>query len=208
MGHSVITTLVFDFGGVLIEWNPRFLYRRYFNSPQEMEAFLSEINFSEWNSHQDRGRPFAEGVRELSARFPQHASLIEAYHENWVDSVGESIPGTIEIVRRARQHGYQVFGLSNWSAETFPLVRQRSSFLDLLDGYMLSGEVKLAKPDPSIFHLFLARIGRQAHECLFIDDSPANITVAERLGFHCILFQSPAQLEHEMAKLGVFEARP
>jgi 2-haloacid dehalogenase len=199
----VITTVIFDFGGVLIEWDPRFLYRRFFSTSQEMENFLSEVNFTEWNLQQDRGRPFSEGVKELSARFPHHANLIRAYHEYWVESVGSPIPGTIEILRKVKSLGYQVYGLSNWSAETFPLVSEKAAFLNLLDGYLLSGEAGVAKPDPQIFHLLLSRVGRTVEECLFIDDSAVNIEMAKSLGFACIRFTSPGQLERDLAGLGI-----
>ena len=198
-----ITTLIFDFGGVLIEWDPRNLYRRYFDDSEAMEQFLEEIDFMEWNAHQDRGRPFAEGVAELSARFPQHAGLIRAYHDHWEESIGEPITRTIEIVQRLKRAGWPVYGLSNWSSETFPITRRKHSFFDILDGYLLSGEVNLVKPDPAIFQRLLDKIGRRAQECLFIDDSPTNIEAARKLGFVCIHYRSPEQLEGELKQLGI-----
>jgi 2-haloacid dehalogenase len=192
---SPITTLIFDFGGVLIEWDPRNLYRRYFDAPQAMEQFLAEVDFMGWNAHQDKGRSFVEGVAELTARFPQYAPLIHAYHEHWEESIGEPITATINIVKRLKQAGWPVYGLSNWSTETFPIVRQKHDFFDLLDGYLISGEVKLVKPDPAIFQVMLDKIGRTAQECLFIDDSLPNIETARRLGFACIHYQSPILLE-------------
>jgi len=199
----MITTIIIDFGGVLIEWNPRHLYRRFFDSPEEMEEFLDEIDFNEWNTHQDRGRPFVEGVRELSARFPHRAPLIRAYHEYWEESVGSPIQGTLEIIRKLKGLGYPVFGLSNWSRETFPRIRARYDFFDLLDGYLLSGEVQTVKPDPLIFQLALTKFNRRAEECLFIDDSPANLQTAAGLGFTCIHFIGPSQLEGELRTTGI-----
>ncbi len=201
----MITTVIFDFGGVLIDWNPRHLYRRFFDSASEMEDFLTEIDFPAWNLHQDRGRPFADGVRELSAHFPHRAGLIRAYHEHWEESVGSPIDGSLDILREVKQAGYSVFGLSNWSAETFPLTLAKYDFFELLDGYMLSGEVGSAKPDPLIFRLAMEKFRRSPAECLFIDDSPANISAASSLGFACIQFQSPPQLAQELGRLGIFE---
>lgn len=198
-----ITTLIFDFGGVLIEWDPRNLYRRYFDDAESMERFLEEVDFMEWNAHQDRGRPFAEGVAELSAKFPRHAGLIRAFHDHWEESIGEPITAVIEIVRRLKQAGWPVYGLSNWSSETFPITRRKHDFFDLLDGYLISGEVNLAKPDSAIFLHMLKQIGREAQECLFIDDSPVNIEAARRLGFACIHYRSPSQLERELNLLGI-----
>jgi 2-haloacid dehalogenase len=201
----MITSLIFDFGGVLIDWNPRHLYRRYFSSPDEMEQFLAEVDFAGWNIHQDRGRPFTEGVRELTARFPHRAGLIRAFHEHWEDSVGGPIEGSLQILREVKKLGYPVYGLSNWSAETFPRARARFNIFDLLDDYMLSGDVCVVKPDPLIFQLALEKFGRRAEECLFIDDSLPNIATASAFGMPCIHFQSPPQLEKELIQLGIFK---
>jgi 2-haloacid dehalogenase len=198
-----ITTLIFDFGGVLIEWDPRNLYRRYFADSEAMEQFLAEVDFMAWNAYQDKGRPFAEGVTELTAKFPQHARLIHAYQEHWEESIGEPITATIRIMQKLKRAGWPVYGLSNWSTETFPIIRQKHDFFDILDGYLISGEAKLVKPDPAIFQAMLDKIGRTAQECLYIDDSLSNIETARRLGFVCIHYQSPAQLEAELKQLGI-----
>jgi 2-haloacid dehalogenase len=198
-----IDTIIFDFGGVLIGWDPRNLYRRYFDSPHEMERFLSEVDFMAWNARQDRGRPFVEAVAELSARFPHYAPLIEAFHEHWQESVGLPIEDSIRILREVKSRGFSVYGLSNWSAETFPLIRARYDFFDLLDGYLISGEAGFIKPEPEIFRALLRKIRRAAGQCVFIDDSLDNIRAARALGFNCILFESPAQMERELHRLGV-----
>ncbi len=199
-----IQAIVFDFGGVLIEWDPRNLYRRYFpNQPQAMEQFLSEIHFSEWNARLDKGLPFKQGVAELSAQFPQHAQLIRAFHEQWTDATGGPIAGTIEILRKLKRAGWPVYGLSNWSSETFPITRTQYDFFDLLDGIVISGDVKLIKPDPAIFQTLLNKIGHKAEECVFIDDHLPNVKAAQALGFIAIQFQSPEQLERELHQLGI-----
>jgi 2-haloacid dehalogenase len=195
--------IVFDFGGVLLEWNPHKLYDRFFPGQTEaIQAFMSEVRFSEWNTLQDQGRPFAQGVRELSSQFPQHAHLIQAFHEHWSHSVVGPIEGTVSILKQLKQKRRSIFGLSNWSAETFPIARRRYDFFDLFDDILISGEVGLVKPDPAIFNLLLERIGRKAEECIFIDDSPPNIQAAGRLGFNAIHYHSPDQLERELEKLG------
>jgi 2-haloacid dehalogenase len=200
----MITTIIFDFGGVLIDWNPRNLYRRYFDTTDEMENFLDEIDFPAWNLQQDRGRPFSEGVRELSARYPHYAALIRAFHEHWEESVGNPIEGTVDILRKVKQLGYAVYGLSNWSAETFPRALAKFDFLRLLDGYIISGDVKSTKPDPLIFRLALERFGHRAEDCLFIDDSWANIEAASVLGIPGIHFQGSPQLQQELERRGIF----
>ena len=203
MTHK-IQAILFDFGNVLLEWNPRHVYRRYFPDDEAaMERFLQEVNFMEWNAQQDKGRPFAEGVALLSQEFPHYSSLIQAYHDYWKDSIGDPVLGTVEIMKRLKKAGYPVYGLSNWSAETFPLVREKFAFFDLLDDIILSGEVGQIKPEPQIYKTALQRIGKPASECLFIDDAPANIEQARRMGFAVVLFQSPEQLETELHKLGL-----
>jgi 2-haloacid dehalogenase len=203
MSPSSIQAIVFDFGGVLLDWNPRHVYRRFFDDPQQIDAFLAEIGFAEWNSQQDGGRPFAEGVRELSSRFPQHARLIRAYHEYWEDSVSGPIPGSVDILRELKTAGYPVYGLSNWSAETFPLAYRKYDVFQLLDGYIISGDVGLVKPDPRIFQLVVQKFGVPAHSCLLIDDSAQNIETATTAGFQTVLFRSPEDLRAELRHLGV-----
>lgn len=201
---SKIQVIIFDFGNVLLEWNPRYVYQRFFpNDPEGMERFLQEVNFMEWNLLQDKGRPFVEGVASLSQEFPQYSHLIQAYHDYWVESLGESIDGTIEIMKELKQAGYPLYGLSNWSAETFPYARQKHNFFDLLDDMVISGEVGHVKPHPEIFQILLDRIGRPAEECLFIDDAWANIEQAQKLGFATVHFQSPEHLRSALHELGI-----
>ena len=201
---TIIKAIVFDYGNVLLDWNPRNVYRRYFpDDPEGMESFLDEINFMEWNAHQDRGRLFKEGVAILSDQFPQYADLIRAYHENWTDSIGEAFAGTVEILKRLKQAGYPLYGFSNWSAETFPIAREKYDFFNLFDDMVISGAVGFVKPEPEIYQILLDKIGRPAHECLFIDDSLPNIQQANKIRFQTIHFQSPAQLEKELIQLGL-----
>lgn len=195
---SAITTIIFDFGNVFVKWDAHALYRRFFPNPQAVDSFLREIRFPEWNARQDAGRPFKEGIAVLSAQFPHYADLIQAYDTYWEDSITEVYHGTIEIVRKLKQRGWPLYLLSNFSVEKFALMRERFDFLSLFDDIVISGELKLVKPDPAIFHLTLQRIRRRAEECLFIDDSSANIETARQLGFHTIHFQSPAQLERDL----------
>jgi 2-haloacid dehalogenase len=199
---QTIKALLFDFGNVLVEWNPRHVYRRYFpNNPDAMEEFLREVNFMDWNAQQDKGRPFAEGVAELSKQFPHYSDLIQAYHDNWKDSIGDSFVGTVEILKKLKKNGYPLYGLSNWSAETFPLAREKYDFFEVFDEIIISGEVGSIKPEPEIFEITLNRIGKPANECLFIDDSFANIEQARKMGFATVHFQSSEQLARELHAL-------
>ncbi len=198
---SHIQAIIFDFGGVLLQWDPHKLYKRYFDQPQQVDRFLNEINFSTWNVEQDRGRPFSEGMAMLSRQFPQYSDLIYAYYDHFDETIVGPINGTIEILYQLKRAGHSLYGLSNWSAETYPRVRPQYDFFDLFDKIILSGEVKLVKPDPAIFNLTLKKINRVANECILIDDSEGNVNVAKRIGFATIHFKSPEQLRVELLKL-------
>jgi 2-haloacid dehalogenase len=195
---------VFDFGGVLIDWNPRYLYRKVFNNDeQSVERFLNEVGFFEWNHLQDAGRPFSEAVSELCDRHPEHCDLIRLYDERYEESISGPIEASVVILQKLHTAGYHLYGLSNWPAEKFPVVRQKYNFFNWFDSILISGEVHLAKPDPSIFRLLLDQINRPAKECLLIDDSSANIWAAETLGFRTILYQSSQQLQEQLNQMGV-----
>jgi 2-haloacid dehalogenase len=196
--------IIFDFGGVLLDWNPRYLYRKLFpNDEQGMEHFLTEIGFDEWNQLQDAGRPFSLAVTELCARHPQYCDLIRAYDERFPESIKGIIPRTVDILRCLWTAGFSLFGFTNWPAEKFYLVRPQYEFLGWFQGIVISGEVGIAKPDPRIFQVLLRQVDRLAQECLLIDDSPANINIAQALGFQTIHFHSPPQLAGELARRGL-----
>jgi len=199
-----IKAIIFDYGNVLIEWNPRYVYQRYFpNDPEAMEGFLQEVNFMEWNAHQDKGRTFTDGVAALSKQFPHHSHLIQAYHDHWKDSIGVAYWDTVEIMKQLKQKGYPLYGLSNWSAETFPYAREKYDFFDLFDDMVISGTVGHVKPEPEIYHLILEKVGNPAHECLFIDDSLPNVRQANTMGFQTIHFTSPEELKQELIEMGL-----
>jgi len=200
-----IQAVIFDFGGVLVDWSPHNLYRHYFEQPQDIDRFLKEIDFAEWNAQQDRGRPFAQAVAEHSAKFPQHAPLIKAYRERWEDFIVGPIEGTIAILKELKRLGYPLYGLSNWSAETFPVVQGKYRFFELFDDILISGKVGMIKPEPGIFHLLLKRIKLEARDCLFIDDSDSNIRTAAGIGFDTILFISPEQLRAELRSRNILD---
>lgn len=200
------SAIIFDLGGVLVDWNPRYLYRKLIADEAAMEHFLSTVCTPDWNLQQDAGRPFAQAVAELTAKYPEQAELISAYHLRWEETLGGPIEGTVEILRELKQAGHQVAALSNWSAETFPVARRRYDFLNWFDVVVLSGEEKLIKPDPRIFDVLLRRIGRQAEECLFIDDVAANVSAARELGFQTVHFQSPARLREELRRREILPA--
>jgi 2-haloacid dehalogenase len=202
--HNHRLAVVFDFGGVLFDWNPAYLYRRFFNGDMAAAAdFLTEIGFEAWNEQQDAGRPFDEAVAELCQKFPQYTSLIHAYHDHYEESILGPIQSSVDLLAALKKAGFPLFALSNWSVEKFEIIRPRYAFLDCFDEILLSGSVKLNKPDPRIFQVFLERIKRSASECVFIDDSIQNTTAAAQLGFIAVHYQAPDQLRKDLGRLGL-----
>jgi len=195
--------IIFDFGNVLLDWNPRYLYRKLLKDEAQIERFLEEVDFYAWNQLQDAGRPFPEAVAELCSRFPHYSDLIRAYDERYAESISGPIWETVEILRTLKAEGYDLYALSNWALEKFRLMQERYEFFGWFKEIVLSGEVRLVKPDPRIFTLTLERIGRPAQECLLIDDSAENIAAARALGFQTIHFHSPEQLGLELQRLGL-----
>jgi 2-haloacid dehalogenase len=195
--------VVFDLGGVLLEWNPRHLYRKLFPDEEAMEEFLARVCTTEWNERQDAGRPFAEAVAELAPAHPDKLHLINAWHERFGEMIPDAIHGTVEILRELKSRSVPVYALSNWSAETFHSQRERFAFLAWFDGIVVSGHEGCMKPDERIFRILLERYGLAADETVFIDDNPKNARAASALGIHGIHFQSPDKLRRELTALGV-----
>jgi 2-haloacid dehalogenase len=198
-----IATAVFDLGAVLIDWDPRYLYRSLFADVVEMERFLATICTADWNAEQDRGRSLAEGTAALIAKHPEHADLIEAYYGRWDEMLGQPIVGTVEIAAELKAGGIRLIALSNWSAETFPRARHRLAVLDAFDGVLLSGTVGLVKPDPQIYQVVIERHEIDVRQAIFIDDSVRNVEAAAQVGFDAIHFTSPDQLRRDLTHRGL-----
>ena len=199
-----VDAVIFDLGGVLIDWNPRYLYRRLFGDDTEaMEAFLGKVCNPEWNARQDAGRPWAEAVAELSARHPEARDLIAAYDERWEEMLGGPIQGTVEILGELRAAAVPLYALSNWSAAKYAIARARYPFLGWFRDVVISGEVGVIKPDPSIFRLLLERHRLDPASTVYVDDSDPNVSVAEQLGMIAIRFRGPEPLRADLARLGL-----
>ena len=182
--------LIFDCGGVLLDWDPHHLYDPYFEDRSKTDWFLQNICTLDWNLQMDGGKPFAEGVAELSARFPKWAKEIDMFHSQWIKMIGGPIPGMLEFVQEMKTAGHGVYGLSNWSSETFSLIKDDYPVFQLLDGIVISGYEGVTKPGPEIYNLFLKRYSLRASDCVFIDDNAANVAGAEAVGIRGIRFTS------------------
>jgi 2-haloacid dehalogenase len=201
-----IRAAIFDLGGVLIDWNPRYLYRSLFDDEAAMEDFLATVATAEWNRAQDAGRPWADAVAELATRHPDQRELIEAWWKRWPETLGDAIEPTVAVLADLRRRGVHLFALSNWSGETFPLARPRYPFLDWFDGIVISGNERLAKPDRRIFEVLLDRYGLVPGETLFVDDQLENVEAAARLGIRAIRYVDPARLRSDLRELDLLPA--
>lgn len=197
-------TIIFDLGGVLIDWDPRYMYRKLFSTEQEMEDFLATVTTPEWNEEQDGGRPLAVATQLLIDQFPQHEVLIRAFYGRWTEMLGGAIPGTVDILTQLRAEGqYNLFALTNWSAETWPEAIARFEFLSWFQGILVSGQENMRKPNPAIYQLLEARFPLQLQTSLFIDDNLRNVEAARALGLRSIHFHSPEQLKAALQQYGI-----
>lgn len=196
-------TIIFDLGAVLIDWNPRHLYRKIFDSEEKMEWFLANVCTSDWNEEQDAGRPFAQAVEMLSLTYPEYKKEICAFWERWEEMLASPIHGSVEIFHSLKQSGqYKILALTNWSAETFPIARRKYDFLNWFDGIVMSGEEKTRKPYAEFYQILLNRYSVKAENSLFIDDNLRNIEAAQKLGIPAIHFTGPEALKSQLKKSG------
>jgi len=199
MTEKKIETVVFDLGGVLIDWNPEYLFRKIFEDEAEMRHFLEKIATPDWNEQQDAGRPLAEATEWLVERHPEHEVAIRAYYGRWEEMLGGAIRETVAILEEIHTRDeHRLYALTNWSAETFPIARERYAFLQRFEGILVSGEEKLKKPDTRIYRLLFERYGFEPERALFIDDSLRNVEGAREVGFNAIHFSSPEALKVEL----------
>ena len=206
---SAVSAVVFDLGGVLIDWDPRYLYRQLFDGDEAgMERFLAEVCTPAWNAEQDAGRPWTEAVELLVQEYPQERERIEAYHARWEEMLGGAIDETVEVLRELQDRPVRLFALSNWSAETFPIARRRYPFLGWFDGIVISGEVGICKPDERVFRHLITRHAIEPETTVFVDDSNVNVEAARGLGMMAIPFTGGHELREELVQLGVLEAAP
>jgi 2-haloacid dehalogenase len=201
VGRSIV---IFDLGGVLIDWDPRRLYRKLFAGDEAaVEQFLATVCTHEWNRCQDAGRSFDEGARLLKAQHPDKAELIDAYGARFDEMMAGPIAGAVEILAELRERGTPLYGLTNFSAETYPHAVARFGFLGWFRGILVSGEVGTIKPDPRIYELLLERFAIDPHRAVYIDDVAANAEAARPFGIHGIHFSTPDALREELVRLAL-----
>lgn len=197
-----IKNIIFDLGGVLIDWNPDYVFKEVFKDDEKLAWFYREICTMDWNENQDAGYPLAKATEERIALFPAYEPYIRQYYGRWEEMLGEAIQGTVKLLKQCVDSPkLKVVALTNWSAETFPVALKKFDFLQWFDGIVVSGEEMTRKPFPEIYHTTLERFEIKAEESLFIDDNLRNIEAAAALSIQCIHFISPQQLEKELKEL-------
>ena len=198
----VIRNIVFDFGGVLVDWNPEYLFKDVFSDRSELDHFLENICTPDWNEKQDAGRSLSEAIRTLQERHPEYQDEIRLYYDEWTTMLGGPIEQNVALLKPLKMN-YRLFGLTNWSAETFPIAYDLYPLFQEFEGIVISGVERLAKPDERIYLLLLKRHSMTAADSLFIDDNERNIRVADDLGFHTIHLENDMCLKDELKRLGV-----
>lgn len=197
----MIRNIIFDFGGVLVDWNPRYVFVPWFGDAAKTERFLTEICPYDWNAQVDTGRTTAEVTEERVSQFPEWEKEIRMYYGRWIEMLHGEIPGMEDLVREYKARGYRIWGLTNWSRELFPIVRDRYPVFDLMDGIVVSGVEEVIKPHPELYRILLDRYGLEAGECVFIDDNAANVAGAEAVGIRGIRFEGEKQLREKLEEL-------
>lgn len=201
---TVIKNIIFDFGGVLIDWNPKYVFEKLFEDPKDMDYFFTNICTGDWNEEQDAGRSIVAATMEKINQFPSYEKYVRAYYGQWTDMLGGPIEENVQLLRKFNAgNQYRLFGLTNWSAETFPFAQVRYDFLGIFEDIVVSGAEMMKKPDPRIYQLLLTRNRLTAEECIFLDDNIRNVEAAKKEGIHAIQVSSPKQLQNDLSALGI-----
>ena len=195
----MIKNIIFDFGNVLVQWHPELVYREYFGDEAKAWWFLRHVADNEWRGRIDAGEDSDTCIRELKTKYPEYEQAIELYRSHWREMLTGEMPGMRELLMELKSKNYEIFGLTNWSMETFPEAREHFGILQMIDRYVVSGAEGLVKPDPRLFQVLLDRYGLKAEDCIFVDDNPDNVAAAKDIGMQGILFTNAEKLRKELA---------
>ena len=192
--------IIFDFGNVLVQWHPELVYGDYFGDEAKAWWFLRHVADMDWRQRIDAGESVDGCIREKQAQYPEYAEAVELYRSRWREMLTDEVPGMREVILELRTMNYEIYGLTNWSMETFPEARERFGILQMIDRYVVSGAEGLVKPDPRLFQVLLDRYQLKAEECLFIDDNPDNVAAAKGMGMQGIVFNGAENLRKKIFK--------
>lgn len=190
--------IIFDFGNVLVQWHPELIYTEYFGDEAKAWWFLRHVADNEWRGRIDAGEPTADCIAELQAKYPEYTKAVALYDERYFDMLTDEVSGMREVITDLKNRKHEIYGLTNWSMETFPIARKKFGILQMIDRYVVSGAEKLIKPDPRLFQVLLDRYNLKAEECTFIDDNPDNVAAAQKLGMQGIAFTNAETLRKEL----------
>ena len=190
--------IIFDFGNVLVQWHPELIYKQHFGDEAKAWWFLRHVADMDFRQRIDAGESMDACIREKQKEFPDYAAAIELYRTKWREMLTDEVPGMREVIKELRAKGYELFGLTNWSMETFPEAREHFGILQMIDRYVVSGAEELVKPDPRLFQVLLDRYNLKAEDCIFIDDNPDNVAAAETFGMKGIVFTSAEVLRKQL----------
>lgn len=191
--------IIFDFGNVLVQWHPELVYGEYFGDEAKAWWFLRHVADMDFRQRIDAGESVDGCIREKQEQFPEYAEAVELYRSHWREMLTDEVPGMREVISEIRSKNYEIYGLTNWSMETFPEARRRFGILQLIDRYVVSGAEGLVKPDPRLFQVLLDRYGLKAEECTFVDDNPDNVAAAQRMGMEGIVFVGAEELRKKLS---------
>ena len=191
--------IIFDFGNVLVQWHPELIYKEHFGDEAKAWWFLRHVADNEWRGRIDAGEEADSCIRELKGRYPEYADAIELYRSRWKEMLTDEVPGMRELLLELKSKNYEIYGLTNWSMETFPEARKHFGILQMIDRYVVSAEEHLIKPDPRLFQILLDRYQLKAEDCIFVDDNPDNVAAACRMGMHGIHFIGADDLRQKLA---------
>ncbi len=196
-------TIIFDLGGVLVDWNPEYIFLKEFNGDRKkMSWFLENVCTANWNEEQDGGKLIKIATAEKIKLFPKYRKLIEMYYGRWEEMLKGEIPETVKILKKLKKN-YDLIALTNWSAETFPIAIKRFDFLKLFNGIVVSGIIKMLKPNKEIYLYTLNKYDLNPEDTLFIDDRLSNVEGAINCGIKSILYESPTKLTQELKRYGI-----
>ena len=195
----MIQNIIFDFGNVLVQWHPELVYREYFGDEAKAWWFLRHVADMDFRQRIDAGESLDDCIREKQAQYPEYEQAVELYRSKWREMLTDEVPGMREVILELRSKNYEIFGLTNWSMETFPEAREHFGILQMIDRYVVSGAEGLVKPDPRLFQVLLDRYGLKAEDCIFVDDNPDNVAAAKDIGMQGILFTNAEKLRKELA---------
>lgn len=190
--------IIFDFGNVLVKWEPELIYKEYFGDEAKVWYFMRHVADTEWRLRIDAGESQDKCIAELQGRYPEYSEAIELYRSKWREMLTGEMPGMRALLQELPSKGYQLYGLTNWSMETFPQAREHFGILQMIDRYVVSAQEHLVKPDPRLFRVLLERYGLKAEECIFVDDNESNVASANTMGMKGIVFHGAEELRKEL----------